>query len=86
VSPTVLQSGPYRFFFYSSDRGEPTHVHITRERKEAKFWLEPVRLEFNKGFAQNELSKIEGLVREHQAALLKAWHDFFKSGNGNGGS
>lgn len=48
MSPTVLQSGPYRFFFYSSDRGEPTHVHITRERKEAKFWLEPVRLEFDK--------------------------------------
>jgi hypothetical protein len=45
-----------------------------------------VQLEFNRGFAQNELSKIEGLVREHQAALLKAWHDFFKSGNGNGGS
>ncbi len=76
----------YRFFFYTADRGEPAHVHVTRERKEAKFWLEAVRSEFNKGFAQNELSTIEGLVREHQATLLKAWHDFFKSGNGNGGS
>jgi hypothetical protein len=24
VSPTVLQSGPYRFFFFSSDRNELT--------------------------------------------------------------
>jgi hypothetical protein len=83
VSPTVLQSGPYRFFFFSSDRGEPSHVHVTRERKAAKFWLEPIRLEYNCGFAQNELNKIVALVQEHQALLLKAWHDYFKSGNGN---
>lgn len=83
MSPTILQSGPYRFFFYSADRREPAHVHVSRERKEAKFWLEPVRLEFNRGFAQNEVNKIEALVQQHQTALLKAWHDFFKSGNGN---
>jgi hypothetical protein len=81
VSPTVLQSGPYRFFFFSADRGEPSHVHVVRERKQAKFWLAPVRLEYNRGFAQNELNKIEALVRQHQAGLLKAWHDYFKSDN-----
>jgi hypothetical protein len=30
VSPTVLQSGPYRFFFFSSYRNEPIHVHVKR--------------------------------------------------------
>ena len=85
MSPTVLQSGPYRFFFFSSDRGEPPHVHATCERKAAKFWLEPVQLEYNRGFAANELNKIAALVREHQAELLKAWHGYFKSGNGNSG-
>jgi hypothetical protein len=29
--PTVLRSGPYRFFFYSGDAGEPSHVHIERD-------------------------------------------------------
>ena len=85
MSPTVLQSGPYRFFFFSSDRGEPPHVHVARERKAAKFWLEAIRLEYNRGFAQNELNKIAALVEEHQALLLKAWHDYFESGNGNTG-
>ena len=85
MSPTVFQSGPYRFFFFSSDRGEPPHVHVARERKAAKFWLEPVRLEYNQGFPSNELNKIAGLVGEHQAMLLKAWHDYFKSGNGDRG-
>lgn len=84
MSPTVLRSGPYRFFFFSSDQGEPAHVHVARERKVAKFWLEPVRLEYKRGFAQNESNKIAALVQEHQAVLLKAWHDYFKSGNGNG--
>ncbi len=35
--PTVLRDGPYRMFFYSADRGEPPHVHVVREAKEAKF-------------------------------------------------
>ena len=83
MSPTVLRSGPYRFVFFSSDRGEPTHVHVARDRKAAKFWLEPVRLEYNFGFATIELNRISALVQEHQAELLKAWHDYFKSGNGN---
>ena len=81
MSPTVLQSGPYRFFFFSSDRSEPPHVHVSRDRKTAKIWLEPVRLEYNRGFAKNELNRITALAHEHQAALVRAWHDFFGSGN-----
>lgn len=34
--------GPYRFFFYSFDGDEPTHVHVRRDRQHAKFWLAPV--------------------------------------------
>ena len=46
--PTVLRIGPYRFGFYASDRNEPSHVHVKRERKEAKFWIDPVvELEWN---------------------------------------
>ena len=36
---------------FSSDQGEPPHIHVARHRKSAKFWLEPVRLECNLGFA-----------------------------------
>lgn len=81
MSPTVLQSGPYRFFFFSSDRGEPAHVHVSRERKAAKFWLKPGKLEYNRGFSTTELNKIETIVQDNQAHLLKAWHDYFQSGN-----
>jgi hypothetical protein len=42
LSPTILQSGPYRFFFFASDRTEPLHVHVRRDAKLDKFWLAPV--------------------------------------------
>jgi uncharacterized protein DUF4160 len=88
MSPTVLESGPYRFFFFSSDRGEPIHVHVRRDRKLAKFWLAPVRMAYNYGFSQAELKRIADIARKHEAELSKAWHDYFKrsDGNGSGGS
>ena len=42
--PTVLKIGPYRFFVVAHDALEPPHVHIQRERRVAKFWLDPVIL------------------------------------------
>lgn len=42
--PTVLRVGPYRFFFYSGDGGEPPHIHVERDQYVAKVWLDPVRL------------------------------------------
>ena len=80
VSPTVLRRGPYRLLFFSSDRGEPVHVHVIRDRKAAKFWLNSVRLEYNLGFAPSELSKVEALVRQLETELIEAWHDYFRSG------
>ncbi len=81
VSPTVLQSGPYRFFFFSSDRGEPVHIHIERDEMAAKYWLRPIRLAYNHGFSAAELNKIADLVRQHESELAKAWHEHFESGS-----
>ena len=48
--PTIFRSGPYRFFFYSGDCDEPMHIHIERENKIAKFWIDPVRLQRSGGY------------------------------------
>jgi hypothetical protein len=77
LSPTVLQSGPYRFFFFASDRNEPPHVHVKREAKLAKFWLAPFEQAYNHGFSATELTRIAAIVRANEAALLKAWRDYF---------
>ena len=75
--PTVLKAGPYSFIFFSSDRGEPAHIHVKRDRQLAKYWLDPIALEKNRGFKDYELGQIAKLVAEHQSLLLEAWHDYF---------
>jgi hypothetical protein len=71
--PTVLRSGPYRFYFYSHEPNELPHVHVDRDDLSAKFWLEPVGLARNLGFSPKELGRIQRLVIQHRARFLGAW-------------
>ena len=75
--PTVLRSGPYRFFFYAGDRDEPPHIHIERDNDKAKFWLDPVRLQNSGGFSRTEINRIQKLVEEHREDLLRSWDEYF---------
>lgn len=73
--PTILRSGPYRFYFYSNEKGEPPHVHVQRERFIGKFWLQPVALASSKRFTSHELRKIQSIIQEHRDEFLEAWHE-----------
>jgi len=77
--PTVLREGPYRLFFYSADRDEPSHVHVEREEGTAKFWLEPVRLDRSRGFSRPEIVRIQRIVEENVIMLMRAWDEYFKN-------
>lgn len=79
MTPTIDRVGPYRFFFFSNETGEPAHVHVQDGRKLAKFWLEPVSLAGSTRFAAHELTDVERIVRDRQAQFLEAWNEFFKS-------
>ena len=74
--PTVKNiSGPYRFFFYSFDCNEPMHVHVRRDNKTCKFWLEPVSLSKNKRFSPHELSRIRKTIYDNLEKIIEAWHE-----------
>ena len=64
LMPTVFQVGPYTFIFFSSDRDEPPHIHVKRDKQITKFWLNPISLEKNRGFREHELNQIARLVRD----------------------
>ena len=66
-------------FFYSADQHEPPHVHVERDDFEAKFWLDPVRLENSRGFRRPEIGQIEDLIVQKRDLLLGAWHEYFGS-------
>jgi hypothetical protein len=75
--PTVLRHGPFRLFFYASDRDEPQHVHVECENKIAKFWLQPIRLQKSGGFSRAEIARIQRIVADHQNELQEAWDEYF---------
>jgi hypothetical protein len=75
--PTVLEVGPYRFFFYAGDKDEPPHIHVEREDKIAKFWLDPVRLRSSGGFSRGEVTKIHKIVDRNRSDLMEAWDEYF---------
>ncbi len=75
--PTVLRSGPYRFYFYSHEPNEPPHVHVDRDDLSAKFWLTPVGLARNLGFGAREVNTLQSIVQANQQELLEAWNGYF---------
>ena len=75
--PTILRIGPYRFFFFAGDRDEPPHIHVEREDKVAKFWLDPVRLQSSGGFSRNEIIRIQRVISEYQIQLREGWNAYF---------
>ena len=79
--PTALRIGPYRFYFYSYDCDEPRHMHVDRETKSAKFWLDPVvSLVENHGYSRKELRELEQVAKENLGVLKNEW-DIFCSGH-----
>lgn len=77
--PTVLRVGPYRFFFYSNEGIEPPHVHVEHGEKYAKYWLDPIRLAWNRGYNRSELAVIRATIMAHQTQLLARWNGYFGS-------
>ncbi len=75
--PTDLRVGSYRPFFYSADAEEPPHIHVERDGKVAKFWIDPIRLVKSGGYRRSELREIERMVTDSTPRLLEAWHGFF---------
>jgi len=71
--PAILRKGPYRFYFYSNEKGEPPHIHVQTQRSPAKFWVQPVVLASSKRFPSHELRAIRNMAEDHQNELLEAW-------------
>ena len=70
MSPTFLKEKGYAFKIYSNEE-ERMHIHVIKEDKEAKFWLEPkVEIAYKGDFSQHEINKIQQVV--------ELYADYFK--------
>lgn len=75
--PTVFVINGFRFFFYSNENNEPAHIHIEKAEDSAKFWLNPVELEYNYGFSSGELRQIENIIQQNSETLILKWNEYF---------
>jgi Domain of unknown function (DUF4160) len=52
-------------------------VHIEKAQDAAKFWLNPVMLEYNYGFTSGELKQIENIIQQNSEKIISKWNEYF---------
>ena len=52
-------------------------MHVERDDRVAKFWLDPVRLQRSGGLRRSEIGRIARIIGENQTLLVEAWHEYF---------
>ncbi|HZK07437.1 MAG TPA: DUF4160 domain-containing protein [Bacteroidales bacterium] len=73
--PEVFRKFGFVFFFYSNEGQEPVHVHVRKAGGFAKFWIEPVELEFAQGMKVGDITTAEELIYEHLEIIKIKWHE-----------
>ena len=73
--PVILRIKGYRFWFYEADLDEPPHVHVGKEGKEAKYWVDPIALARTGRFREYQLTEIERILGAYQEDILEIWRE-----------
>ena len=77
--PTIFIVFGFIFKFYSDDH-EPVHVHIIKDRNEAKYNVDPIVSQvFNHGFKRHEISMIESIIEENIDIIKDRWEEYFNN-------
>ena len=70
--PVILRVKGFKFWFYEADLDEPPHIHVGKEGKEAKYWLDLVRIARAGGFKPANLRDAERIIKDNLEFLLSA--------------
>ncbi|HLY51092.1 MAG TPA: DUF4160 domain-containing protein [Solirubrobacteraceae bacterium] len=55
-------------------------MHVQSAEGEAKYWVDPmIELARNHGLGDNDLRRVEGLIKEHEQEIRDAWRRHFGS-------
>jgi len=57
--PEVFRFEGYVVFFYANEGQEPIHVHVRKAGGFAKFWIEPLELDYSHGLKTKEVARAE---------------------------
>jgi len=73
--PEVFRKYGFVFFFYANEGNEPMHIHVRKAGGFAKYWIEPVELEFSQGMKVAELKTAEELIIENLELIKLRWNE-----------
>jgi len=73
--PEVFRKFGFVFFFYSNEGQEPMHIHTRKANGFAKFWIEPVELDFAQGMKIADLKMAEQLITENLELIKQKWNE-----------
>jgi pimeloyl-ACP methyl ester carboxylesterase len=76
VVPTVFTQEGFRFHFYSNERNEPPHIHVTGKGGEMKIWLPSLAVEFSFGLSPPEQRRVMEIAKENVTLLMERWNEF----------
>ena len=65
----------YTFYFYSSENGEPIHIHVSKGKpsnNSAKFWIKRNLMNIFM-----DLKKIQKYICANRAQIVNRWYEFF---------
>jgi hypothetical protein len=77
--PEVFRELGFVFFFYSNESNEPMHVHVRKAGGFAKYWMEPIELEFSQGMKVSDLKTAEKLIKSHVELIKNKWYEVHDS-------
>ena len=77
IMPEIFRLEGYVFFFYANEGNEPMHVHVRRGGGYAKFWIEPLELDYAKGLKTKEIVRAEILITENLETIGRKWNNVF---------
>lgn len=77
--PTVFTKEGFRFHFYSNERNEPPHIHITGKGGEMKVWLPSLAVESSFGLSPPEQRRAMQIVKANVPLLMGCWNEFSRT-------
>jgi len=71
----VFREYGFVFFFFSNEGNEPMHIHVRKAGGFAKFWIDPIELDFSQGMKISDIKLAEDLIIEHIELIKTKWNE-----------
>jgi len=76
MSPLFKEENGFAFRIFSNEE-DRMHIHVLKDKNEAKVWLEPeIKIEYNFGFKQQEIKRIMKIVKENEEEFKQKYREF----------